>query len=423
MNQTSQFTKSAHMPSHTATDLYEIVIIGAGPAGLMAAQRLAEGGVRVTVYERMSSVGRKFLMAGRGGLNLTHSEPPDRFKSRYGSAASALGPIIDGFCASQLRAWAGDLGQELFVGSSGRVFPRAMKASPLLRAWLERLDKLGVQIRTGWRWTGWDADGALTFQDKPTVRPSATLLALGGASWARLGSDGLWQQTLVNHHVPITPLVASNVGVLVPWDVDFATRFAGMPLKGIAVSCGAMRARGDVIIKSDGLEGGPIYALSEALRTGLAHGGCQLELDFRPDLSLEALAARLAVPGQGKSVSTVLKSRLKLHPAAQGLIRQGLVQRGYGAILPSAPNDLAALVKATKLDVTALQPIERAISSAGGVVFSGVDEHLMIKALPGVFVAGEMLDWDAPTGGYLLQACFATGVRAAIGVKAYLEGR
>jgi uncharacterized flavoprotein (TIGR03862 family) len=410
-------TMNIVLPKTAPSTTKSIAIIGAGPSGLMAAEHLAQRGYEVTIYDKMASVGRKFLLAGRGGLNLTHSEDFSHFLSRYREAEVSLAPMIEQFSPDALRAWAQGLGQELFVGSSGRVFPRAMKASPLLRAWLKRLADLGVVIKTGWHWQGWSSTGALLFDGKPSAQADATLLALGGASWAKLGSDGAWQTLFAGQGIAFEPLVASNVGVVVNWAADVGQRFAGSAIKGVAVSCAGHSQRGDLIVKTSGLEGGPLYGLGAQLRAALKAGSCEIGIDFRPDMQLEALASRLSDPAQGKSVSTRLKTRVKLPSAAIALMREGL-----GASLPQDPTALALLIKHTRLQVVATQAIDRAISSAGGVKFEALDGHLMVKAKPGVFVAGEMLDWDAPTGGYLLQACFATGVAAAHGVDRFLGG-
>jgi uncharacterized flavoprotein (TIGR03862 family) len=398
----------------------QIAIIGGGPAGLMAAETLAALGHKVTVYDGMASVGRKFLLAGRGGLNLTHSEDFDAFVGRYGEAKRWMGELIDSFKPDDLRAWAEGLGQELFVGSSGRVFPKAMKASPLLRAWLAKLNQLGVTFVLGAKWQGWDADGALMFNRTDgaslTVKPDATVLALGGASWAKLGSDGAWVTALADKGVTIAPLQASNCGVEVAWSPHLAERFAGTPLKAVAITCGDMVSRGDIVLTAKGLEGGAIYALSPALRAGLGAGACNITIDLRPDIDAHALAQKLVKSKAGQSLSSALKGQARLSPAAIGLMREACDNS-----LPTTAMGLARLIKAVTLSVTALAPIDRAISSAGGIVREAVDDNLMVKALPGVFAAGEMLDWEGPTGGYLLQACFASGKHAALGIDAFLK--
>jgi uncharacterized flavoprotein (TIGR03862 family) len=388
-------------------------VIGGGPAGLIAAETLSAAGARVIVYERMPSVARKLLMAGRGGLNLTHSEAFERFVARYGAAAPRLRPMLEAFTPADLIAWANGLGQETFVGSSGRVFPKAMKASPLLRAWLARLSAQGVEIRTRVRWTGWTEDGALAFmRDDGTserLKPRATLLALGGASWPKLGSDGAWTQVLAQHGVEIAPLRPANMGLEVAWSDVFRERFAGTPLKQIALSFGERTAHGEAMITSYGIEGGAIYALSAALRDALeTAGSATLHIDLKPSLDAAALAARLSQTRAGDSLSSMLRKRAGLSPVAIGLLREA----SSGA-LPKEPTQLAALIKAASITLTAARGLDRAISSAGGVSWSAVDDALQLKAKPGLYVAGEMLDWEAPTGGYLLQASFATAMWAA----------
>jgi uncharacterized flavoprotein (TIGR03862 family) len=395
-----------------------IAIIGAGPAGLIAAEHLSAAGHRVDIFEKMPTPGRKFLMAGRGGLNLTHSEPLPAFLGRYREAADWLGPVILKHDPAALRAWCEGLGQAIFTGSSGRVFPEAMKASPLLRAWRKRLEDQGVVFHLRHAWTGWDEDGALVFDtpDGPiTHRADATLLALGGASWPRLGSDGGWVENLQRKGVETVPFMASNCGVEVSLSDVTRDRFAGAPLKTIALCLGNERVAGEAMIARYGLEGGAVYALAAPVREALKDGPATLYLDLRPNQSAEALSAVLARAKKGQSLSNRLR-KAGLTPAAISLLRDA------AADLPREPDALAALIKAVPLTVTAQRGLERAISSAGGIARSAVGEDFMLKALPGVFVAGEMLDWDAPTGGYLLQASFATGVAAAKGVEAWLAG-
>lgn len=398
----------------------DVAIIGAGPAGLIAAERLAQAGHRVALYERMPSPARKFLLAGRGGLNLTHSEPLDGFLDRYGDARLWLEPAIRAFPPEALRDWADGLGAESFVGSSGRVFPKAMKASPLLRAWLARLDGLGVRLHSGRLWTGWDETGALRFGNRDgaveTLRPGATLLALGGASWPRLGSDGSWQTVLASKGVAIAPLRPANAGFSIDWSPVMRERFAGQPLKRIALSFAGKRVKGEAMIDADGIEGGAIYALSGPLRETIARGGrADLAVDLRPDLDEAALAARLARRRAGETLSNHLRKAAGLSPVAVAVLRETA-----GGPLPVGPAALAGLIKAAPLRLTGTAPITRAISTAGGIVADDVDADFMLKRLPGVFVAGEMLDWEAPTGGYLLQACFSTGVAAADGIERFL---
>jgi uncharacterized flavoprotein (TIGR03862 family) len=342
------------------------------------------------------------------------------FLGRYGQAKGWMGKLIEGFKPDDLRAWAEGLGQELFVGSSGRVFPKAMKASPLLRAWLAKLNGLGVSFVLGAKWQGWDADGALMFDRTDgtslTVKPDATVLALGGASWAKLGSDGAWVTALADKGVAVVPLQASNCGIEVAWSSHLAERFAGTPLKAVAITCGDMVSRGDIVLTAKGLEGGAIYALSPALRAGLGAGACNITIDLRPDIDAKALGQKLVKSKAGQSLSSALKGQARLSPAAIGLMREACNNN-----LPTTAMGLARLIKAVTVKVTALAPIDRAISSAGGIVHDAVDENLMLNELPGVFVAGEMLDWEGPTGGYLLQACFASGKHAALGIDAFLK--
>lgn len=396
-------------------------IIGAGPAGLFAAERIAVAGHRVTLFDRMPSPARKFLMAGRGGLNLTHSEPLEPFLTRYGTGAKPTTDAIRKFPPSELRAWADALGADTFTGSSGRVFPKAMKASPLLRAWLRRLADLGVDFKLRHTWTGWDAAGALAFRDAAnqpiSFHSDATLLALGGASWPRLGSDGTWAEILTRAGVPMSPLAPANVGCHIAWSDVFRQRFEGTPLKRIAVNVGGMTGRGEAVITRDGLEGGVIYALTPAIRSELCErGAAVLSIDLRPDLSASDLERRLEAPRSKQSASTFLAKTLSLTTPAIGLLREG-----FGGALPSEPHALAARVKCVPLPVTSLGGLARAISTAGGVRLDAVDPSFMLKNKPGVFVAGEMLDWEAPTGGYLLQATFATAAVAADGMLARLH--
>jgi len=401
-----------------------IAVIGAGPAGLFAAERLAAAGLSVAVYERMPSVGRKLLMAGRGGLNLTHSEPLEVFLSRYDDPSGRIREAVRRFPPDALRAWAEALGQETFVGSSGRIFPRAMKASPLLRRWLSRLSELGVRIHTRHRWLGWSRDGALRFRTDEgaelAVAAEATLLAVGGASWPRLGSDGGWLPVLSERGVSARPLVASNVGFNVAWSEPFRQRHAGAPLKSALFRLGDAAIRSEAVITAYGIEGSAIYALSSRLRQALEKASsATLEIDLRPGLAPEQITERLARIRRGESRSNALRKALHLSPVAIGLLREA----GENGALPDHPAALARLIKAVPVRLTGIQPIDRAISSAGGLTLGELDEHFMLKALPGTFAAGEMLDWDAPTGGYLLQATFATATAASDGIIAWLKPR
>jgi uncharacterized flavoprotein (TIGR03862 family) len=389
------------------------VIIGGGPAGLMAADVLASAGWMVEVHERMPSPGRKFLMAGRGGLNLTHSEPLDIFLSRYGDVPAQVKAAIEAYPPESVIAWTESLGETTFVGSSGRVFPKRMKTSPLLRAWLKRLDGLGVRFHVRSRWLGWDVSGGLVFDqpngDRIIAHPDATILALGGASWPRLGADGSWVPLLTGEGVAVTPLAPSNCGFTIAWSEHFRTRFAGDPLKRIAITVGGETVLGEAIVTAEGLEGGVLYALGAKIRAALAIGPVKLTLDLRPGLSTEDLVKSLAKARKGDTMTNILR-KAGLSPASIGLLREA-----HGRDLPDNPFALAAAIKAAPVTITAAQSIDRAISTAGGVALSSLDDALMLQARPGVFVAGEMLDWDAPTGGYLLQATFATAVVAARG--------
>lgn len=399
-----------------------VAVIGGGPAGLMAAEVLSAAGAAVTVYDRMPSVGRKFLLAGRGGLNLTHSEDIDRLLARYSEAEPHLRAAIQAFSPEALRAWSAELGQPTFVGTSGRVFPEALKTSPLLRAWLRRLAASGVTVMPSHRWTGWDTDGRLTFRHGDTtvaVPSSATILALGGASWPHLGSDGAWVDTLASAGADVAPLRPANCGFLVDWSPIFRDRFAGQPLKRLALSFGSMRVRGEAMITRTGLEGGGVYAVSACARDDIAASGTAvLYIDLRPDLTRNTLIRRLNSARGKQSISTHLRKAVKLSPAAIGLLNEAAAPRRLSAL---TPEETADLIKTVPVRLTATAPIARAISTAGGIAFASLDERLMLRSRPGVFVAGEMLDWEAPTGGYLLQAVFATGAAAAHGALRWIS--
>ncbi len=380
----------------------------------MAAEILSAHG-SVTVFDRMPTAGRKLLMAGRGGLNLTHSEAMPSLLARYGAASPRLADAIAGFPPEALMQWAHDLGQETFIGSSGRVFPRAMKASPLLRAWLQRLSANGVSWRMRHAWQGWDDAHALRFQGpdgQVSFAARATVLALGGASWPRLGADGHWTDLLPD--VPITPWRPANMGFVADWSDRFRTRFAGQPLKRIALRFGTRRVTGEAMITEQGLEGGAIYAISAELRDVIAdRGETILHIDLRPDLPPDMLADRLRADRGSRSLSNYLRVAAGLSPLAIGLVQE--------ALHAGAAPDLPRLIKSVPVRLLAAGPIDRAISSAGGLAWSGLDSRFMIRARPGVFASGEMLDWEAPTGGYLLQACFSTAVSAANGALAWLQ--
>ena len=397
-------------------------VIGAGPAGLMAAEVLAQAGIKVSIHDRMPSAARKFLMAGRGGLNLTHSEPLEAFLNRYGAARQELEPAIRGFPPEAVSAWCEALGQPVFTGSSGRIFPKAMKASGLLRAWLRRLDQAGVTFHSKHRWTGWDADGALQFETpaggRAALSPSVTILALGGASWPRLGSDGSWAAILKREGIAVTPFQPSNCGFEVAWSDFLRGRFAGKAVKRVALSLGGDIAKGDLVLTSYGIEGGAVYGISAPLREALG-GGTPVELlcDLKPDLTEDQLASRLLHPRGSQSWANFLRKAAGLSPQAFALLRE------TNQAFPENPLALAAVIKAVPLKILKARGLERAISSAGGLAWASLDDSFMFKAKPGVFAAGEMLDWEAPTGGFLLQACFSTGRAAGLGAIKYLNGK
>ena len=391
-----------------------VAIIGAGPAGLMVADVLSQAGLTIDLYDQMPSPGRKFLMAGRGGLNLTHSEPLWQFQSRYGAASARLSPLLDSYGPEDLVAWCQTLGQPTFVGSSGRVFPKSMKASPLLRAWLTRLKDQHVALHLRHGWKGWDAVGDLQFSTPAgTVsvpRPSATVLALGGASWPRLGSDGGWTTLLAGLGSHIARWQPANCGVTVDWSDLFKSRFAGQPLKAIALSIGEIGLRSEVVVTDHGLEGPGIYELLPQIREQLAIAAAVcMTLDLRPDSRLDDLAARLDRPAVGASLASRLRRDIGLSPLQANLLRESL----RGVALPDRAVDLARLIKALPIAVTGTSSLDRAISSAGGLAFDALAPDFSLKALPDVYACGEMLDWEAPTGGYLLQACFTTAVHVA----------
>lgn len=400
---------------------FRVAVIGGGPAGLMAAEQLASQGTVVTIYDQMPSVGRKFMLAGRGGLNLTHSEPVEQLIARYGAAAERLGSVIKNFPPSALREWCQGLGQETFVGSSGRVFPQSLKASPLLRAWLRRLNKLGVLFALRHRWLGWDEQGNLSFTDAEgkiiAVQADAVILALGGASWPRLGSNGDWVDILRQQGIAVSPLRPANCGFVTPWSSVFSERFAGQPLKPMTVSFNGQTLQGEAMIIRQGMEGGVIYALSAPLRDVIeASGAAILSIDLRPGVSLEKVIDRLQTPRGSQSSSTYLRKAVGLSPLAIGLLRESM----KNAALPTQAETLARLIKAVPITFTATAAIDRAISSAGGVALAELDSGFMLTKRPGTFAIGEMLDWEAPTGGYLLQASFSMAVAAAKEATDYL---
>jgi len=400
----------------------KIAIIGAGPAGLIAAETLARAllDAEITIYDAMPSPGRKFLLAGRGGLNLTHSKPLREFISAYGATAEPIATALAAFAPDDLRNWAAELGEDTFVGSSGRVFPKSFKASPLLRAWLRRLQGLGVSFAPRHRWTGWNSSDGLRFDTQAgeaILAADATILALGGASWPKLGSTGRWAQILAARGIELAPFESSNCGFLHHWSADFGHRFAGTPLKSLVFSHNATHLRGEAVISAGGLEGSAIYALSAELREAIKRDGhAILKIDLRPDVSLAALTARLSAPAGSQSTSNFLRKAANLTPVQLGLLREV-----FGRDIPTTPEARAEAIKHLPLRLEACAPIERAISTAGGVKWAEVDAHLMLEKLPGTFVAGEMLDFEAPTGGFLLQGAFSTGVLAAQGVAEWLD--
>ena len=392
-----------------------VAIIGGGPAGLLAAQHLAESGCRVQVFEQKATVGRKFLVAGHGGFNLTHSEELPAFAARYGAAAPFFERALVHFSPTDLRRWAADLGIGTFVGSSGRVFPEAQhKPADLLRAWLRRLAALGVELHTRHRWLGFAGDIGLRLLNEVSGEefihtPDATVLALGGASWPQTGSDGHWVPLLASLGVQCVPFAPANCGAEVVWSAFFQEKVGRAPLKNVALSCGPHTVRGEIMLTDYGLEGTPVYALTPALRAALAAGTpAFLHLNLKPDLSATELARRVAQRRLGASLATFLGQSLGLRPPVPTLLRE---------LAGAAPTDLAAALTALPIPVMGLRPLAEAISSAGGVAWNEVDEHLMLRRRPGTFVAGEMLDWEAPTGGYLLQGCFSTGAWVARGVS------
>jgi uncharacterized flavoprotein (TIGR03862 family) len=413
------------MTPHAQT-LKTAAVIGGGPAGLMAAEMLVRGGVQVDLYDAMPSVGRKFLLAGVGGMNITHCEPFDAFLSRYGARAPAIEPLLEAFAPAALREWIHALGVETFVGSSGRVFPKDMKAAPLLRTWLHRLRESGVRFHVRHRWLGLDETGALCFavpQGERVAKADVVVLALGGGSWAKLGSDGAWAPLLAKHGVAVAPLLPSNCGFDMAggWSEHLRSRFAGQPLKTVALrftdASGQTHARkGELMLSDAGIEGSLVYALSALLRdTIAAQGTVTVQLDLAPDQSVDRLAAEVAHPRGSRSLSSHLQSRAGIKGAKMALLREILT--------PAQLNDpikLTHAIKSLPLTLVAPRPLDEAISSAGGVRFEALDEHLMLRHLHGVFCAGEMLDWEAPTGGYLLTACFASGRAAGQGALNYL---
>ena len=415
------------LPNTFNMSMSTVAVIGGGPAGLMAAEVLSQAGVQVGLYDAMPSVGRKLLLAGVGGMNITHSELFDDFLSRYGARAAAIKPLLEAFPPSSLCDWIHELGVETFVGSSGRVFPKDMKAAPLLRAWLHRLREAGVRFHVRHRWIGWTDSGALRFatpQDEIVVKADGVVLALGGGSWARLGSDGAWVPLLAQRGIDVAPLLPSNCGFEVAggWSEHLRSRFAGQPLKTVALrftdaAGNTHQRKGELMLSDSGIEGSLIYAISAPLRDTIsAQGSVVLELDLAPDKPLERIVAEVSHPRGSRSLSSHLQSRAGIKGVKMALLRELL-----SAEQLSNPITLAHAIKSLPLTLVAPRPLDEAISSAGGVRFETLDETLMLRNLPGVFCAGEMLDWEAPTGGYLLTACFASGRAAGQGALNYLH--
>ena len=396
-----------------------VAVIGAGPAGLMAAEVLSQSGVQVDVYDSMPSVGRKFLMAGKSGLNLTHSEPFEQFAARYGSRRKWIEPMLKEFDASELREWAKELGIETFVGTSGRVFPVNMKASPLLRAWLKRLQNNAVTIHTRHRWIGWNKNQSLRFETidgEKLVKADAVILALGGGSWRKLGSDGAWVDWLEQAGVKVEALKSSNCGFDVAWSEYFREKYQGQPLKSVVLSFESFRQQGEFVVTKHGVEGSLIYACSAQVRDAIAaHGTTNIQLDLAPNLSHDDVLKKLSKPRGSKTMASHLEKTVGIKGVKAGLLREFLSKDDFGNL-----ERLADAIKSLSIPLIAPRPIDEAISSAGGVLFEELDEYLMLKKLPGIFCAGEMLDWEAPTGGYLLTACFASGRVAGQGALKWL---
>ncbi|MCT8948794.1 TIGR03862 family flavoprotein [Pseudomonas iridis] len=410
------------MTQNTASSTAHVAIIGGGPAGLMAAEVLSQAGVRVDLYDGMPSVGRKFLLAGVGGMNITHSEAYPAFLSRYAERAPQIAPLLRSFDADALCRWIHDLGIETFIGSSGRVFPTDMKAAPLLRAWLKRLRDSGVVIHTRHRWLGWDEHNALRIdspEGEKTLKPDATLLALGGGSWSRLGSDGAWMLPLEQRGVGLAPLQPSNCGFEVQaWSELLVSKFAGAPLKNIAIGLNDDIPRlGECVITATGIEGSLIYALSAPIREAInQYGTAVIHIDLLPGRPVDKLQAALSKPRGSRSMAKHLHSQVGIDGVKAALLRELTDAATF-----ADPALLARAIKALPLTLIKTRPLDEAISSAGGVTFEAMDEQLMLKALPGVFCAGEMLDWEAPTGGYLLTGCFASGRAAGLGIVQWLK--
>jgi len=407
-------------PGNLPQNAPAVAIIGGGPAGLMAAEMLVRGGISVDVYDAMPSAGRKFLMAGKGGMNITHAEPFEVFLTRYGAHRTDIEPLLRDFPPEALREWIHDLGIDTFVGTSGRVFPADMKAAPLLRAWLHRLRESGVRFHARHRWLGWDEQGSLRFatpDGERTVSADAIVLALGGGSWPQLGSDGAWVSLLAQRGITIAPLRPANCGFDVRWSAHFREHFSGEPLKSVAATFGDVRKQGECVITEHGIEGGLIYALSAALRDEIElNASVILHIDLLPDWTAQRVLTEVSHPRGSRSLSSHLQSRLGLKGVKANLLREALsAEQMHDNAL------LALTIKALPIQLIAARPLSEAISTAGGIAFTEMDEQLMLKKLPGVFCAGEMLDWEAPTGGYLLTACFASGRAAGTGALNRLQ--
>jgi uncharacterized flavoprotein (TIGR03862 family) len=397
-----------------------VTVIGGGPAGLMAAEVISARGVKVDVYDSMPSVGRKFLMAGKGGLNITHSEPFEQFVSRYGKRRAQIEPLLKNFGPDELRQWVHGLGIETFVGTSGRVFPVGMKASPLLRAWLKRLNDSNVTFHLRHKWSGWNTDKSLKFETpegEKGIRPDAVVLALGGGSWARLGSDGAWVDWLKQAGAEVEALKPSNCGFDVAWSPHFRERFEGHPIKSVVLLFGSFRQQGEFIVTKEGVEGSLIYAAAALLRDEIAARGCAVMiLDLAPDRSHEWLVQRLSGSRGSRSMASHLEKNVNIKGVKAGLLREFVSKEDFSNLQP-----LAHFIKNLPIPLIATRPLDEAISTAGGVTFESLDENLMLPVLPGFFCTGEMLDWEAPTGGYLLTACFASGHAAGEGVLRWLN--
>ncbi|HSG42324.1 MAG TPA: TIGR03862 family flavoprotein [Anaerolineales bacterium] len=396
-----------------------VTVIGGGPAGLMAAEVISKQNIKVDIYDAMPSVGRKLLMAGKSGLNITHSDPFDVFVTRYGKRREYIEPMLKEFGSDQLREWVHSFRIETFVGTSGRVFPTGMKASPLLRAWLTRLSASNVTFHLRHKWTGFLPDGSLHFNTPNgdvTIKPDAVVLALGGGSWSRLGSDGAWVPWLEQTGAEVEPLRPANCGFDVEWSEHFREKYEGHPVKSVILSFGDFRQQGEFIITKDGVEGGLVYTASALMRDEIdANGVAIMHLDLKPDRAFEWLKDKLSKPRGKRSMASFLAKTLGIRGVKAGLLREFVSKDDF-----TNAERLAELIKTLPVPLIAPRPLDEAISSAGGVTFESLDEQLMLKSMPGVFCAGEMLDWEAPTGGYLLTACFSSGYASGNNVLKWL---